>query len=87
MIEHKCSYNFFIKTFKTLKLQVRERILNSPFRHFLDFLEPLRVDSPLLDDCCRRWLRDNIFCIGAPLSKENHFTVEEIGKILHIPIE
>lgn len=50
MVEHKCSYSFFFKTFKTLKLpnRVRERIFNSPFGHFLDFLELLRFD--LLDD-------------------------------------
>lgn len=84
---HKCSYMTFVDIIKVLKLieRKKQKILSTPFSHFLEFKSKIIVDNSLLDDCCRCWVSRDTFLFGQSFGTKVHFTTSEVGEILNIP--
>ncbi|KMZ68579.1 hypothetical protein ZOSMA_236G00040 [Zostera marina] len=64
-----------------LEKSVSERILGTPFGHFLT-VQLMVVNSFQLDDLCGRFISNYTFELK---KKEVRETVEDVGKILSIP--
>lgn len=89
MIYHKCSYMAFVDVIKVLKLtkRMKQKILPTPFGHFLDFKSKIIVDDSLLDTCYGCWVSRDTFLHGQTLGTEVHFTPSVVSGILNIPHE
>lgn len=83
LIQHRCRIATYITVMKDVVLEESavERILETPFGHFLN-VQPMVVNNFQLDDLCGKFLSKYTFELK---KKEVRMTIEDVGKILSIP--
>ncbi|KMZ58953.1 hypothetical protein ZOSMA_71G00240 [Zostera marina] len=83
LIQYRCRIATYITTMKDVIFEksVMERILGTPFGHFLD-AQPMVVNNFQLDDLCGRFVSNYSFALK---KKQVRVIVEDVGKIPLIP--